>query len=296
VYGRDEPHGLRDLPALESLRRSWLQYYYRCTEPGLEEVRWRGKDERPPSALLIQSPYDLEARYCTKRDTQWVGYKTHVSETCDDGYPALITQAITTLSTTPDCVMGPPIQQDVAQRDLLPGTHFLDSGYGDAERLATAQSQHDIDVIGPPFGSYSRQRRAGQGYALDAFVFDWDAEQACCPQGQRSVKWTPGRDMRGGPVVGIRFARATCRACEVRSACTWAKDAPRQLTVRPQAQHVAMLASRQRQETEEFKATYAYGRASKAVARREPVVLICAAAAILGWPGRACSRPSMRPR
>ena len=29
------------------------------------------------AALRITSPYDLEARYCTKRDTQWVGYKHH---------------------------------------------------------------------------------------------------------------------------------------------------------------------------------------------------------------------------
>ena len=69
-----------------------------------------------------------------------------------------------------------------------------------------------------------------------------------------SVKWTPGRDVRGGPVVRIRFDRMTCRVCEVRAACTWAKDAPRQLTVRPQAQHEAMQAARQRQETEAFKA------------------------------------------
>jgi transposase len=57
--------------------------------------------------------------------------------------------------------------------------------------------------------------------------------------------------------VRIRFATATCRACPVRRACTWAKDAPRQLTVRPQAQHEAIEAARQRQETPEFTAQYA---------------------------------------
>jgi transposase len=257
VFGRDEARHLRHLPAFESLRRLWLQQYYRCTEPGMEEVRWRGKDERPPSALQIQSPYDLEARYCTKRDTQWVGYKTHVSETCDEGYPDLITQALTTLSTTPDCVMGPAIQQDLAQRDLLPGTHLLDTGYVDAELLVTAQSQHHIDVVGPPLASYSRQSQDGQGYGLEVFVLDWEAEQARCPQGHLSINWRPGHDVSGDPVIRIRFDRATCRACEVRSSCTWAKDAPRQLTVRTQAQHVALQAARQRQETDAFKAQYA---------------------------------------
>jgi transposase len=170
IFGHDDARPLRQLPMLEILRQVWVQQYYRCTESGMEAVRWRGPDERPPAALQLQSPYELEARYSTKRDTQWVGYKTHLSETCDDGYPDLITQVMTTLATTPDCVMGPVIQQDLAQRALLPGTHLLDSGYVDADLLASAQRLHQIDVIGPPFGSYSRQQRAGQGYAVDAFI------------------------------------------------------------------------------------------------------------------------------
>src|SRR5919205_2516458 len=180
-----------------------------------------------------------------------------MTETCEDGQPHLITQVLTTPATTPDCVMGPAIELDLATRDLLPGTHLLDSGYVDAQLLDSAQRLHQIDVIGPPFGSYSRQHRAGQGYGVDAFILDWPAQQARCPEGHISVKWTPGHDMRGGPVVRMRFDTATCRACAVRSACTWAKEAPRQLTVRPHEQHVAIQAARQRQETAEFKAQYA---------------------------------------
>jgi transposase len=186
-----------------------------------------------------------------------VGYKVHLTETCNEGQPHLITQVLTTPATTPDCVMGPTIHHDLAQRDLLPSTHLLDSGYVDAEMLVTAQTAHQIDVVGPTFGSYSHQRRAGQGYDLSAFVIEREAQQARCPQGQTSVKWPPGRDVSGDPVVRIRFDRATCRACPARQVCTWAKDAPRQLTVRPEAQHQAIQAARQRQETAEFKAQYA---------------------------------------
>jgi len=257
LYGREDAQPLRSLPDVEVLRCIWMQQYYHCTEPGMEEVRRRGKDERPPSALHIQSPYDLDARYCTKRDTEWVGYKTHMSDTCDEGYPDLITQALTTLSTTPDCVMGPTIQEDLAQRDLLPGTHLVDTGYVDAELLVTAHSQHHIDVVGPPLASYSWQSQSGQGYGLEAFILDWDAEQARCPQGHLSVNWRLGHDVSGDPVIRIRFDGGTCRGCEMRAVCTRAKDAPRQLTVRPQAQHAAIQAARQRQETEEFKTQYA---------------------------------------
>ena len=58
-------------------------------------------------------------------------------------------------------------------------------------------------------------------------------------------------------MIRIRFAGPTCRACPARPACTAAKDAPRQLTVRPQAHHEAIQAARQRQETTAFKAQYA---------------------------------------
>jgi transposase len=220
-------------------------------------IRPRALEEKPPAALLIQSPYDLEARYSSKRETQWVGYKVHISETCEPERPKLITQVITTAATTPDSVMGPAIQQDLAARDLLPSTHLLDSGYVDSQLLVSAQHQHQIDVIGPPFGSYSRQRLAGDGYDLATFVIDWEAEQARCPQGHTSVKWTPGKDGTGDPVVRIRFDKARCRACPVRNACTWAKDAPRQLTVRPKAQHEAMQRARERQATAEFQTQYA---------------------------------------
>jgi transposase len=56
VWRGGSPLSLRDLPALEVLRQMWLQHYYRCTVLGLEELRWRTTDERPPSALLIQLP------------------------------------------------------------------------------------------------------------------------------------------------------------------------------------------------------------------------------------------------
>jgi transposase len=257
VQAADASLGLRDLPALEALRRIWVQQYYRCTVPGQEALRWRTGDEQPPSAVRIASPYDLEARYSSKRHTHWVGYKVHLTETCDAGQPDLITQVLTTPATTPDCVMGPTIQQDLADRDLLPGTHLLDSGYVDADLLVTAQTQHQIDVVGPPFGSYSRQRRAGQGYDLQAFVIDWEAQQARCPQGHTSVHWRPGHDVSGDPVIRIRFDGATCRACPTRLACTSARGAPRQLTVRLQTHHEALQTARQRQETPEFTAQYA---------------------------------------
>ena len=83
--------------------------------------------------MHIASPYDLEARYSSKRETHWVGYQLYLTETCDADHPALITQVMTTPATTQDRVMGPAIQQGLADRDLLPRPPVLDSGYVDAD-------------------------------------------------------------------------------------------------------------------------------------------------------------------
>ena len=150
--------------------------------------------------------------------------------------------------------MGPVIQQDFAPRDLLPGPHLVDPGYVTAAFLGTADSEHHSEVVGPPMGSYSPQSQAGQGYGLEAFELHWDAEHARGPQGHWSITWRSRHNGAGDPVIRIRFARATCRACEARALCTRSQDAPRALTVLPHAPHVALQAARQRQETEEFKA------------------------------------------
>jgi hypothetical protein len=116
---------------------------------------------------------ELAYLFRASRNTHWVGYKVHLTETCDADHPDLVTQVLKTPATTQDSVMGPAIQQDLADRDLLPRTHVLDSGYVDADFLVTARTPHQLDVIGPPFGSYSRQWREGKGYDLEAFVLDW---------------------------------------------------------------------------------------------------------------------------
>jgi transposase len=129
---------LQAIPAVATLRRVWAEQY--TDPPG--PLRWREVKDRAPAATLIASPYDADARYSTKRGLQWVGYKVHLTETCDDGRPHLMTQVLTTPATTPDCVIGPALHEALAARDLLPGTHLLDGGYMDADLLVTARIQH----------------------------------------------------------------------------------------------------------------------------------------------------------
>ncbi len=88
----DAPVWLREIPAVQTLRRVWIERFSREDE-GVEE---RGDAQgRPSSAGMISSPDDPDARYATKRTTAWTGDKVHLSETCDDDLPHLITHVET---------------------------------------------------------------------------------------------------------------------------------------------------------------------------------------------------------
>ena len=103
----------------------------------------------PPAAQMIQSPYDPEAQYAQKRTQEWVGYKAHLTETCDDDAPHLIVNVETTVATAPDSAMTATIHTHLAQKDLLPGEHLLDAGYVDAGNLTAAQQDHAVTLVGP---------------------------------------------------------------------------------------------------------------------------------------------------
>ena len=250
----DAPAWLREVPAVEVLRRVWLQQYHAPDAGGV--VRWRAAGDLPPAAQHINSPHDPEARYSVKRETVWTGYEVHLTETCDADRPQLVSDVQTTAATTPDCAVTAEIHSALARADLLPGIHLVDGGYVDGEHLATSHREHGIDLVGPAPADQSWQAQAGKGFDAASFTFDWAARQATCPQGHTSVKWSETQGKRGAAVVNIRFPRATCAACPCRADCTRATAGGREITVRPEDQHQALQAARARQQTPEFQDLY----------------------------------------
>jgi transposase len=246
------PAALRENGAVAALRQIWIQQFYREND----RIVWREEADLPPAALRINSPYDVEARYGTKRSTSWVGYKVHLTETCDDDLPHLVTEVETTIATGTDYGVLPTIQENLIAHDWAPAEHLVDAGYVDADHLVSS-TQRGIDLVGPAAENNHWQDRAGEGFALEHFVLDWEARQATCPCGQRSVKWKASHDQRGHPVIYVEFARAACLACPCRAQCTRAAVNPRSLTLRPQTQHEALQAARARQKTAAFKQRYA---------------------------------------
>ena len=244
---------VRCLPAVECLRRIWIQQYGWVAG----EMYWRPNDERPAAALLITTPYDCEARFAIKRETEWVGYKAQVTETCDPQQPSLITHVSTTPATTSDSQSLPDIQAALAAKDLLPAEHLVDAGYFSAEHQVRGQQQYQLDLIGPAARATTWQAQAPSGFELHAFQIDWDRQQVTCPHGQTSCGWSPRRTTAGRDWIQVRFATSDCQACPVRSACTHAKRG-RTLQLMVQPEYEALLAARQRQTTPDYQARYAH--------------------------------------
>lgn len=242
------------LPAVRIFHQVWLQQYRLGEEP--TTAHWRGEQEIPPSAQRIHSPYDAEARYSTKRNLGWLGYKVHLTESCDDETPHLITQVLTTPATTPDFDAPPLIYADLAAKQLLPDEHLLDAGYVDAGLLVSSQTDHQVTVIGPVAPDHCWQALTPDALPLARFTIDWDAKRVTCPQGYLSQKWSQTHDHHDNPIINIRFAPTHCVACPLRQQCTRSPTGPRHLTLRPQAQHEALQARRTFQTTPAFQERY----------------------------------------
>jgi transposase len=251
----DAPPWLREVPAVAILRRVWIQHYWWDST----QLQWREADNTPPAARFISSPYDPEAHDARKHTTQWVGYKVHLTETCEDDLPHLITHVETTPSPTADGATTPKIHAALQRRGLLPGTHIVDTGFLDADLLVQSRDDFGVELLGPTRLDYHWQAQAGAGFDAQHFPIDWDRQRATCPAGKTSISWTPAIDNRKNAVIKIKFSTKDCRRCDHASQCIRSQKryARRTLTIRPQPQYQALQTARQREATEVFRAEYA---------------------------------------
>jgi len=124
AYAESTLPWVRDLEAIQTLRRVWVQHYH------ADEHRtpWRADSERPPSAVLITSPSAVEARYSHKKSTTWTGYTVHFTETCATAAPHLLVEVTSTAATTSDGDIVEELHERLADPRLLPHEHFMDAG------------------------------------------------------------------------------------------------------------------------------------------------------------------------
>ena len=203
---------LAQLPAIHVLREVWTAQYIK--EDG--QLRWRTVQEMPATAEQISSPYDPEARYGKKRDISWTGYKAHLTETCDPETPHVITDAETTLATTPDGHMLSAVHRSLASSELLPSEHLVDMGYTGCRMLVDSQQRPGLSLSARSrryklAGAAGRVQQGRLSRRLGSASRD-------LPRGQTEYLWLPSTYPKSGMQFEARFARNDCAACPGRTA------------------------------------------------------------------------------
>jgi transposase len=258
------PAHLRDLSSVKTLQVIWTQQYERLPRPksaggssGRSSVRWKEIKELPRAAEQLESPYDLDARYRTKRETHWLGYMVHYTETCERKEVSLITHVHTTPATVHEAQCTALIQEALSARNLTPREHIVDAAYIDAELLVTSAQEHHIPLVGPTRPKAGWQNKVAGAYGYDQFTVDWERKQVRCPQGKWSLPWRERRDPSRDPWFAAHFRTQDCAACATRSLCTRSPRQARFFKLLPRAQQEALQKARATHATEAGQKRYA---------------------------------------
>jgi len=246
IYTTPELNWLQHVPAVEILRRVWVQQFE------LVEGRphFRANDNIPPPPKMICSPYDIEATYGRKLTTWWVGYKVHLTESCDEDAPRLITHVETSRAGNGDVDVTPMIHQALKEKELVPTEHLTDTNYAEAKQFVQSQREYGIDLIAPTRADHKWQAKEQQGFDASSFQIDWEAHKATCPAGRESLSWTPAVDRYDNQVIKIKFSIKDCKPCPMKAHCTKAQR--RTISVRVKEHHQALQAVRARQKDAAF--------------------------------------------
>lgn len=252
IYQESTPSSIRSLAEVETLRQVWLQQYYAPTD----KVELRNAIDSPSSALKIVSPYDIEARNSKKRSTEWMGYKVHLTETCDQELPHLIVNVETMAATTQDQTAVPKIHESLAEKDLLPSQHIVDQGYMATHLMVESQHKYQLELFGPVPINPQWQAKDGLGFEASNFLVDWKNKKVYCPLNKASSTWKKSHDSYGRPLIHIAFSHKNCSVCPALRFCTRSTKKIRVLSLFFQEEHEALAQARERQTTSEWKAQY----------------------------------------
>jgi hypothetical protein len=196
-------------PRVEALRQVLLQNYH---WDSAGRLRWRDDEAGaglPPSAARVVSPYDLAARYSRRGQvTRWTGYLAHVTGTCAEDGPNVITDIATMPATSDDRQALAGIHSRLERRGLLPGEApggrrlHLPGAHGAGRARAPghphrAAARHPHPPAPRPGGLRPRRlpRRPHRVHGLwCSSALPGTDDEVCCvrddPAGARAAGWT----------------------------------------------------------------------------------------------------------
>ena len=98
AFAAEAPTAVRTAASLEVLRQVWVQQYYLLETAGVEtQVSMRNAEDLPSAEKQLCSPYDVDVRYARHNDKEWIGYRTHFTESCGPEAPIHLITHVETL-------------------------------------------------------------------------------------------------------------------------------------------------------------------------------------------------------
>jgi transposase len=188
---------------------------------------------------------------------EWVGYKVHLTDTCEAETPHGMVHVETTPATTPDDQRVERVHASLAPRGVLPAEHLVDQGYTDAQVVVDSQQTYGMTRLGPVADDPSWQARTGTGFDTSQFVVDWEHPVVTSPMGQQRISWLPHTYPTSGMMWEVRLARQDGTPCPHRAPCTRATKEPRLLGLQDREPYETLHATRPRQTTDAFAQQYA---------------------------------------
>jgi transposase len=158
----------------------------------------------------IASPYDVDVRRSTKRTTQWVGYKLHVTESISVGQERrFITDIALASAPEPDNQQVEAIQKRLAEQKLLPAQQYVDQGYMSAANLAKSLTR-GVNLRGRLLQDTSGKT---EGFRLRDFQVDIANRTAICPAGRVAPRFVPAKPNPRNLVAFHVFFGKQCQTC-----------------------------------------------------------------------------------
>jgi transposase len=226
-------------------------------DPETSEIIFRSSREVTESEFKIESPYDIDARFRTKRDTSWSGYMVHLTETCDDLSANIITNVRTTPANVHDIHSTAIIHKSLKKKNLEPAKHLVDSAYLSIKLIAEYGNGSNIEMIGHPrSGGISWREKLDDGYTLDKFIIKWDQQKVICPENKLSISWGKHNRKDGNDDVRVSYSKWNCKNCPTKERCITEKQQRRQLTFPSKKAFDARELLRNKMETKEYQLTY----------------------------------------
>ncbi len=235
---------LRERRDVETFRLIWKQHYTRAEDGSL--IWTPGGDHGGADA--IETPYDPEARWSTKRKQDWIGDKLQVTETDDEGYPHLITDIAITPAPESDMAALEAIRERQEAQNTLPSERYVVSGYVSGELLKDGRTNGE-ELLGPIRSVATAQSKLPNGLTHKDFQIDLISGQVICPAGIEVFLTNGGHDSRQAT-----FPAKLCQTCPLHERCCTGKKEGRSVRFGPHYEETQEL--RQRQQTERFKENY----------------------------------------